>query len=90
MVVVAVLSGLVAGGVVAGAVCWKRRRHLVGLTGLLAPVLPLVGHYLALALGPTDVWAPTMAGDLIAIAAAIAASVVALAGASIAPEPRAV
>lgn len=88
MVAAAVLAGLVASGVVAGAVCWLRGHHLVGSIGLLAPVFPAAGHSLALAFGPSDVWAPTMAGDLLGMASAIAASLVAVVGAWVSRDRR--
>lgn len=71
---------IVSAGVVAGTICWVRGRRLVGVVGLAAPFLPVVGHYLPI-LRVEDSWAPTMVGDLIGVAAALIGSLVAVVGA---------
>ena len=68
---------------------YRYTNRLVAVIGLLSPLLPVVGHYVALWLGPTDVWAPTMAGDLIGMAAAVAAALVTVVAALASAERRA-
>jgi hypothetical protein len=84
---VVLLAAVVAGGFVAGAVCWARGHRIVGLVGLLSPAAPVVGHVLALRYGPDESWAPTIVGDLLGLAAALLGSLVAVVGA-LATRPK--
>jgi hypothetical protein len=82
MPLVVVVGCVLAGGVVAGAYCWRQSHHLLGLAGMVAPALLPIAHFLtALIVARVDDdadlgWAPTYVGDIVGLAIALVVSTV--------------
>jgi hypothetical protein len=80
--VIVVLGCVLAGGVVAGAYCWRRSHRVVGLLGMLVPAFVPVAHLLSILVvlrvdeDEEPGWAPTFVGDALGLAAAVCASTV--------------